>query len=58
LDVYTRHHRVSRASLATLVAASTLTSPTLRTTIGVGPVDVVDSWRVGGVGILLARRVA
>jgi hypothetical protein len=39
-------------SLAALVAASTLTSPTLRTTIGTGPVDVVDSSReLGSVGI-------
>jgi hypothetical protein len=28
-----------------LVAASTLTSPTVRTTIGAGPVEVVDSLR-------------
>jgi hypothetical protein len=52
LDVYTRHYRVSGTSLATLVAVSTLTSPTLRTTIGAGPVDVVDSSReLGSVGI-------
>jgi hypothetical protein len=43
---------VSGTSLATLVAASTLTSPTLRTTIGAGRVDVVDSSReLGSVGI-------
>jgi hypothetical protein len=44
-DVYARHYRVSGTLLATLVAASTLTSPTLGTTIGAGTVDVVDSLR-------------
>lgn len=35
-----------------VVAASTLTSPTLRTTISAGTVDVVDSLReLGNVGI-------
>jgi len=45
LTFYTPEYRVGGRSLARFMAASTLTSPTVRTTIGAGPVEVVDSLR-------------